>query len=445
MAKQYLISDFLKRIKRPIDIEYETEYKLVTIKMNHNGVVLREYKKGCDIKSGMYVVKQGDFILSGIDARNGAFGIVPPELDNAIVTNDFWYFQLDENIILKELFLELTATTWFDEICKKGSDGTTQRIRLQKDKFFNQFVWLPNKKEQSKILAEIQDFKQKQKSLGNEYKEQILTIEQLKQAILQEAIKGKLTEDWRKENPDVEPASELLKRIKAEKEQLIKDKKIKKEKPLPPINKNDMPFELPKGWVWTRMNEIFSSTSGGTPNRANPKYWKGTITWYKSGELNDGYLSANSEECITDIGLAESSATLFPSGTLLIAMYGATAGKLAILKRDATTNQAVCGFYENENINTKYLFYYLMANRKKIIEDSWGMSQPNISQTYLRNFLFATPPFQEQQAIVEIVESLLEKCNSLNKEIENLNMHSKNLLKALFNERFEVKEVKAQF
>ena len=127
MAKEYLIGDFLKRIKRPIQLIDDQEYKLVTIKMNHNGVVLREHKKGALIKSKMYEVKKGDFILSGIDARNGAFGIVPPELDGAIVTNDFWYFKIDENIISKRLFLELTATTWFDEICTRGSDGTTQR------------------------------------------------------------------------------------------------------------------------------------------------------------------------------------------------------------------------------------------------------------------------------------------------------------------------------
>lgn len=83
----------------------------------------------------MYLVKEGDFILSGIDARNGAFGIITKELEDAIVTNDFWYFEIDEGIILKELFLELTATSWFDEICKRGSDGTTQRIRLQKINF----------------------------------------------------------------------------------------------------------------------------------------------------------------------------------------------------------------------------------------------------------------------------------------------------------------------
>ena len=96
MANKQLIGDFLKRIKRPVIMNPDKDYKLVTIKMKHKGVVLRGMKKGADIKSNMYEVKHGDFILSGIDARNGAFGIVPKELDGAIVTNDFWYFEIDE-------------------------------------------------------------------------------------------------------------------------------------------------------------------------------------------------------------------------------------------------------------------------------------------------------------------------------------------------------------
>ena len=94
MKNKQFIGDFLKRIKRPISLTPDKEYKLVTIKMNHKGVVLRGLKKGADIKSNMFEVKEGDFILSGIDARNGAFGIVPKELDGAIVTNDFWYFDM---------------------------------------------------------------------------------------------------------------------------------------------------------------------------------------------------------------------------------------------------------------------------------------------------------------------------------------------------------------
>ncbi|MCD6396570.1 MAG: hypothetical protein J7L71_03445, partial [Spirochaetaceae bacterium] len=162
MANKQLIGDFLKRIKRPVILNPDKDYKLVTIKMKHKGVVLRGMKKGADIKSNMYKVMGGDFILSGIDARNGAFGIVPKELDGAIVTNDFWYFEIDETIIKKELFLELTSTFWFDDICKRGSDGSTQRIRLQRDKFFSQEINLPLPDVQEKLLVKIKKIKQDQ-------------------------------------------------------------------------------------------------------------------------------------------------------------------------------------------------------------------------------------------------------------------------------------------
>lgn len=437
MAKKYFISDFLKRFKRPFELEVEKDYKLVTISSKHRGIKLRHLKKGGLIKSKMYEVKEGDFVLSGIDARNGAFGIIPKELDGAIITNDFWCLEINEDIISKELFLELTATTWFDELCNRGSDGTTNRVRLQKNKFFNQEVVLPLKKEQDDLLNKVLGIKNNTFILSNEIQTQKQLLTQLKQSILQEAIQGKLTADWRKQNPNTEPAIELLKRIKAEKAQLIKDKKIKKEKALPPIEEDEIPFDLPESWVWCRLGEIFSTTSGGTPTKGNHRYWKGQITWYKSGELNDSYLDIESHEKITQTGLKESSATLFPKGTLLIAMYGATAGKLAILGREATTNQAVCGFFENGNILTAYLFDFLLSNRSKMIKESWGMSQPNISQTYLRNFAFALPPIEEQKAIVEKVEILMQKCNALEQEITQSEQNAKMLMQAVLKEAFE--------
>lgn len=159
MSNSILIGDFLHRIKRPISLEPSKKYKLVTIKLKHRGVVLRQEKFGSDIKSKMYMVKTGDFILSGIDARNGAFGIVPQELDGAVVTNDFWYFNIDETVVDKNLFLELTATVWFDEICRNGSDGTTQRIRLKKNKFFNQIVCLPERSKQDDVVSILKKIK----------------------------------------------------------------------------------------------------------------------------------------------------------------------------------------------------------------------------------------------------------------------------------------------
>ena len=277
----------------------------------------------------------------------------------------------------------------------------------------------------------------KSQEVLSEFDSQKNLLIQLKQSILQEAIQGKLTKNWRNKNKKTEPASELLKRIKAEKAQLIKDKKIKKEKPLPAIVKEDIPFELPRGWVWCRLGEIYSTSSGGTPSRSNSEFWDGNIIWYKSGELNDGYLSKPAKEKITELGLKNSSTSLFPKGTLLIAMYGATAGKLAILDIEATTNQAVCGFYQNLNVKTEYLFNYFSANRYKMIEESWGMSQPNISQTYLKNFVFALPSFEEQKEIVKIVEQLMAQCQQLEQEITESKGNAQMLMQAVLKEAFE--------
>ena len=146
-------------------------------------------------------------------------------------------------------------------------------------------------------------------------------------------------------------------------------------------------------------------------------YWSGSISWLKSGELNDGLITNASQEKITEQGLSNSSTKIFPKGTLLIALYGATAGKLGILDFDSATNQAVCGFFENEFITTKYLFYYLWSFRKKIVSDSWGQAQPNISQTYLKNFPFALPPLSEQKRIVAEIEKQLAKTKQLKEHV----------------------------
>jgi len=262
---------------------------------------------------------------------------------------------------------------------------------------------------------------------------QLTQLENLNQAILQEAVQGKLV----RQDPKDEPASELLKRIKAE-----KAKSGKKEKILPPIKPEEIPFEIPENWVWCRLGEIAESTSGGTPDRSNPNYWDGNISWLKSGELTDGFIENESEEKITEEGFKNSSAKLFPGGTLLIALYGATAGKLGILKFESTTNQAVCGFFENEFYVTKYLFYFLWAFRGKIIKDSWGQAQPNISQTYLKNLLLAFPPLSEQKRIVAEISTQFAKTKQLKEHILANQQATEQLLKALLHQAFEVKEVK---
>ncbi len=160
---------------------------------------------------------------------------------------------------------------------------------------------------------------------------------------------------------------------------------------------------LSAGWVWSRLGDICKTTSGGTPSRKNTAYFTGDIPWVKSGELPDGIVE-KIEEYITAEAVTNSSAKLFPAGTLLIALYGATVGKLGILKEDATTNQAVCAIFPTDSIDKKYLFWYLRFVRPDLVAQAIGGAQPNISQSILRMLPIPVPPPDQQKHIVAEIE-----------------------------------------
>ncbi|HEX8195312.1 MAG TPA: restriction endonuclease subunit S, partial [Pyrinomonadaceae bacterium] len=150
-----------------------------------------------------------------------------------------------------------------------------------------------------------------------------------------------------------------------------------------------------------RISEIAETTSGGTPLRNKPEFYNGNIAWLKSGELNDGIIS-KSEETITELGLKNSSAKLLPKGTLLIAMYGATTGKVGILDIEATTNQAVCAIFPDVEVDRDFLFWFLRQHRYEYIRISKGGAQPNISQTLINQTEVPLPNLGEQKKIAQL-------------------------------------------
>jgi type I restriction enzyme S subunit len=160
-----------------------------------------------------------------------------------------------------------------------------------------------------------------------------------------------------------------------------------------------VPFEVPEGWVWTTLSEVGTWQSGGTPSRSNKSYYGGNIPWLKTGDLNDGLIS-DIPESITEEAVANSSAKINPTGSVLIAMYGATIGKLGILTFPATTNQACCACIEYEVVNQMYLFYFLLSQRTAFIEKGGGGAQPNISKEIIVNTYIPLPPLSEQNRIV---------------------------------------------
>jgi type I restriction enzyme S subunit len=175
-------------------------------------------------------------------------------------------------------------------------------------------------------------------------------------------------------------------------------------------------LQLPKGWKYDKLGKVCKTTSGGTPSRKNKSFYEGDIPWIKSGELNSIQI-LDSEEKISKEAIENSSAKIFPKGTLLIALYGATIGKLGILGIDAATNQAICGIYKNEKIETKFLYWYLFSKRPYLIEQGIGGAQPNISQTILKELEIPLSPLPEQHRIVAKIEELFSE---LDKAAENL-------------------------
>ena len=148
--------------------------------------------------------------------------------------------------------------------------------------------------------------------------------------------------------------------------------------------------------MMARLGDIFTITSGGTPDKKKSEYYaNGTIPWVKTGDLKNQYVPTGIE-CITEEGLNNSSAKLFPPNTVLVAMYGATIGACSILPYEASTNQACAAFLPNEKVMPTYLYYFLSSKKEQFIKDGVGGAQPNISAGYLKNVQFDLIPMQQQ-------------------------------------------------
>ena len=156
-----------------------------------------------------------------------------------------------------------------------------------------------------------------------------------------------------------------------------------------------------------RLGNIGEWRSGATPNRQNVKYYQGSIPWLKTGDLNDAYIT-HVEETITELATKNTSAKIRPIGSVLMAMYGATIGKLGILSIPCATNQACCACIPFSGVSNKFLFFYLLSQRKNFIDQGAGGAQPNISREKIIANLIPLPPLKEQQRIVKKIEQLFK-------------------------------------
>ena len=256
---------------------------------------------------------------------------------------------------------------------------------------------------------------------------------------MQEAVQGKLT----KQDTTDEPASELLKLIKAEKQKLIKAGKLKKEKELPPITEDEIPFELPKGWVWCRLKELGFITGGGTPSTNKSEYWNGNIPWITPKDMKADYLN-DSEDKVTIEGVNNSSAKLIPANSVLVV------GRSGILKRllpvcinkvECTVNQDLKVLVPHLSEMARYIQLMLQGHQEFILKDlvKYGMTVHSLMYQEFEMQVFPLPPLAEQQRIVAKVQQLQKQQSQLETQVQQSREYAHQLLQSVLREAFEEK------
>ena len=249
-----------------------------------------------------------------------------------------------------------------------------------------------------------------------------MKAQDLKNSIIQLAIQGKLVE----QREDEGTAKELLEQIKAEKEKLIKEGKIKKTKPLPEITEDEIPFDIPDTWKWARFGEVVNFNMGKTPPRSEPKYWKDDCNWVSIADMiADGYILETKEK-ISEIALKEKfKMSLVPKGTLLMS-FKLTVGRVSILNIDAVHNEAIISIYPYADLEESirnYLFTTLPL-LSTYGETKGAIKGKTLNSTSLNNLLIPLPPLEEQKRIVAKIEELMTYVDQYDKAytaVEELN------------------------
>ena len=345
-----------------------------------------------------FAVQPNDVIVSCAGTIGETY-VLPENIQEGIINQALMLIRLYYRDIERFYLL------YFDFILKeeayKESKGTAIKNIPPFDVLKNFYIPIPPIEEQQRILKEVDRWMLLVDSIDSNKEHLESIIKQAKRMILDLAIHGKLVP----QDPNDEPALELLKRINPNAEITCDNGHYQ-----------NLPFEVPQNWSWTTLGKIGKWQSGSTPSRLNKDYYNGDIPWLKTGDLNDGDIT-HIPEYITEKALNETSVKLNPSGSVLIAMYGATIGKIGMLTYPATTNQACCACETFNGIDKEFLFFFLLSHRDEFIKMGGGGAQPNISKEKIINTYIPLPPFAEQKRIVSAVRKAFVQLDTIMKSL----------------------------
>lgn len=390
-----------------------------------------------DSKTDMILIKDGDLVISGINVAKGAMGIYSGE--DVTATIHYSSYTFDSNKINVEYFKRFLKSSEFIELLNEQVKGGI-KTEIKPKHILPLEIQLPDINTQAQIVQHFENVEDDIADVTKEVLKQESLLKKLKQTILQEAIEGKLTAKYRAKNPDIGTAKKLLEQIKTEKEKLIKEKKIRPSKPLPPINEDEIPFDIPQNWEWCRLGDISFVGTGATPLTSEPKYYNGDINWITSSATGADFVT-EAETKITELALKETNCQIYPIGTLVIAMYGQgkTRGQITELMIDSATNQACAAIsiYLKDKALNQFIKKYFQKIYLEIRELASGGAQPNLNMQKVKDTMIALPPLEEQKEIVATIEKLFTLCNELESEINQNKTTVDNLMVTVLKESFE--------
>lgn len=442
------LRSFLTQYKDIVSIKLEESYRLVTI--SNKGIIhLRNIVHGVEIKGDTaYRIKAGSFIYSRLAAHTGSFGLVPPELDGAIVTSEMPVFEIDQDIILSDYLIYLLRQKKFLNILFQLTKGMG-RVRIKEESLLNiKLLIHKDIADQKRVIDSLDSKFENIEDFDNTHSEQIEIINQARQVFLQEAIEGKLTAKWRREHPAFisgdNHASKLLEKIKSERDRLVKEGKVRKEKPLTPIADNEKPFDIPEGWVWCRLGEIAELiTKGSSPNWQGIRYVeKGKGIRFITSKNVDFYkVDLSKETFVEDTFNKIEPRSILQKGDILTNIVGASIGRTAIyeLEEISNINQAVCLIrISSAMVNKMFLLNWMNSTWliNKMHEDEFAPGRANLSMSNVANFVIPLSPFFEQQVIVKRIDKLMAMIDELEKQVSERKEKFEMLMQSVLREAF---------
>lgn len=394
-----VIGDFLSRNKTPIDIEDDKEYRRVTIKVNNGGVFLRDVEIGKNIGTKkQFVISKGQFLLSKIDARNGAFGVVPEEVDGAIITGNFWTFDVDLLKINPHFLALITTTPEFIRFSENASNGTTNRHYLQEDLFLAQRIPLPSLPEQNRI---VEAYNEKVK-IAKENEEIASRIETDVQDYLETALKIKTADINNKKQGlqfvhfrDTSRWDSLF---------LIGN--------LPTIN-SKYPLE-----TFGNVISSFNKAENGESIRINSTDYP-TNDFHFIGMEHIEKKTGNLLEMNCVKGKEVKSQTLrVPKGFLLFGKLRPYLNKYWLNQTDIDNIICSSEFFVFNIVDTidKMFFKYVLSSnfiQLQIADKTSGARMPRINETIFFNLQFPLPPFEVQKKISNEITSMKQQMTDL--------------------------------